>query len=203
MRDLSAPLLRGCSCLLVTLLLAGCPGGDTNSEPSETAGGALEGKSISLNAVGTIGDSPTWDLAIAEWEAATGAACVQTVLSTAVPDDVEPAVTETPGLMVVPLLGLPDLIQARARRDRSRRCRRGNAISLAGAVRRSAPRRRRPAGTDHQSADRRSAAAPLVPGRPAGTGQSGTAAYLEGIRRAGRHGWRMGQRCVCRRALGR
>ncbi|MEW4528892.1 extracellular solute-binding protein [Maioricimonas sp. JC845] len=113
MRDLSALFLRGCCCLLVTLFLAGCPGGDTNSESSETAGGALEGKPISLNAVGTIGDSPAWELAIAEWEAATGAACVQTVLSTAVPDDVEPAVTETPGLMVVPLLGLPDLIQAR------------------------------------------------------------------------------------------
>ncbi|QDU37970.1 Bacterial extracellular solute-binding protein [Maioricimonas rarisocia] len=98
--------------VLMGLLLAGCPGGNSTQAPQEPAVPSLAGEEITLTVVGTVGESTTWDLAISEWEAATGANCVRNTLENANPASIEPVVAETPGLLVLPLLSLPDLMQA-------------------------------------------------------------------------------------------
>ncbi|MFG0334118.1 MAG: extracellular solute-binding protein [Maioricimonas sp. JB049] len=98
--------------LLMALLLTGCPGGDSDSQTPDTAGPSLAGETISLNVVGVPDISSNWELAISEWEAATGATCKQVMLDAASPDSVGPVVTDTPGLLAIPLLSLPDLMQA-------------------------------------------------------------------------------------------
>lgn len=102
-----ARLTKHAVCLIAALLPAGCS--PNESDPQQAARPAVPGLEVSVAVPAGLGLQEDWQIAVSEWEAASGARCTIEEVENLQESSLPPG---SAGLAVVPLSNLPALIDA-------------------------------------------------------------------------------------------